>query len=535
MAVGRPKKKAKKIIESIDDVRAERRALCEASLIEFVKLLQPMRVLGNIHLECLSWMASEASGDNLLLLLPRDHGKSWMAAMYAVWEITRNPAVRILYISSTSNLATKQLKAIKDILVSDNYRLYWPEMVHPEEAKREKWTEREISVDHPLRKTEFIRDPTVFTAGLTTNITGLHCDIDILDDVVVAKNAYIETMREKVEDQYGYLSSIKGARAKEVIVGTRYHPNDLYAGLQQKEIQQFDDLGNILGLAPLFNVKEYAVETAGDGTGQFLWPRQQRTDGKWFGFDARILNEKRVQYQNPIHFRAQYYNDPYDTTSAPINRSLFQYYERDRLHMQRGRWYISTGTKGAVPINVLASVDFAYSLSERGDYTSIVVVGADGELNYYVLDIDRFKTKSVGEYFKRILKLYEKWGFRKLRAEVTAAQTVIVNDLKENYIRPMGLSLVIEEYRPSRWEGSKEERILATLEPKYANRQMWHYMGGHCQTLEEELIFANPQHDDIKDALASAVDLITAPVNIFRYRRDQQKALEFHGRFGGAL
>src|SRR5882672_280833 len=528
MPRGRPKKKTIKLINSIEDVRQERKELCQASLIEFTKLLQPQRVLGNIHLEGLSWMASESSGDNLLLLLPRDHGKSWMTVMYTAWEVTRNPAVRILYISSTSNLATKQLKAVKDILTSDTYRLYWPDMIHPEEAKREKWTEREISVDHPLRKKEFIRDPTVFTAGLTTKITGLHCDIAILDDVVVAKNAYIETMREKVTDQYGYLSSIKGAISKEIVVGTRYHPNDLYADLQQKEIQEFDDLGNVLGVGPLFNVKEFPVETAGDGTGQFLWPRQQRYDGKWFGFDARILNEKRVQYQNPVHFRAQYYNDPHDASSSPINRSLFQYYDRDFLVMQKGRWYFK-----ARPLNILASVDFAYSLNEKGDFTSIVVIGADGELNYYVLDVDRFKTKSVGEYFKRILKLYEKWGFRKLRAEVTAAQTVIVNDLKENYIRPMGLSLVIEEFRPSRWQGSKEERILATLEPKYANRQIWHYMGGHCQTLEEELVFANPPHDDIKDALASAVDLITAPVNILRYRKDTTPSFQYHSRYGG--
>ena len=527
MAVGRPKKK-KKIVNTVEDLRSERKQACEASLLEFIKLLQPLRVLGNIHLECISWISSDISGNHLLLLLPRDHGKSWIAGCYAAWMITRNPTLRILYISSTSNLAVKQLKFIKDILTSDTYRLYWPEMIEQEEAKREKWTEREISVDHPLRKKEFIRDPSIFTAGLTTNITGLHCDIAILDDVVVANNAYIETMRDKVKDQYSYLSSIQGTNAKEVVVGTRYHPLDLYAGMQQMEITNYDDLGNVLGTSLLFSVKEYPVETAGDGTGQFLWPRQQRHDGKWFGFDARILSEKRVQYQNPVHFRAQYYNDPHDASSSPINRGLFQYYDRDFLTMQKGRWYF----KGK-PLNVLASVDFAYSLTEKGDYTSIVVCGADGELNYYVLDIDRFKTKSVGEYFKRILKLYEKWGFRKIRAETTAAQSVIVNDLKENYIRPMGLSLVVEEFRPSRWQGSKEERILATLEPKYANRQIWHYMGGHCQTLEEELIFANPQHDDVKDAFASAVDLITAPVNIFRYRKDTAPTLQYHGKFGG--
>jgi hypothetical protein len=39
-----------------------------------------------------------------------------------------------------------------------------------------------------------------------------------------------------------------------------------------------------------------SVEENGDGTGEFLWPRQQRRDGKWFGFDAKILAKKRGQY-----------------------------------------------------------------------------------------------------------------------------------------------------------------------------------------------------------------------------------------------
>jgi len=80
----------------------------------------------------------------------------------------------------------------------------------------------------------------------------------------------------------------------------------------------------------------------------------------------------------------------------------------------------------------------------------------DGRKNYYVLEIDRFKTDKISEYFLRILKLYEKWGFPKLRAEVSVAQQVIVKDLKESYIRPMGLSLAIDEFRPSRWQGLKK-------------------------------------------------------------------------------
>ncbi len=512
----------------VDQLRDERRILAESSLEEFIKLVHPRRMLGNIHREVISWWTSSRAKSHQLLLLPRDHMKSAMIAYRVAWELTKDPTLRVLYISSTSNLATKQLKFIKDILTNDTYRLYWPEMVNKEEAKREKWTEREISVDHPKRKEWSIRDPSIFTAGLTSNIVGMHCDIAVLDDVVVQSNAYTEEGRQKVIDQYGLLSSIESANSREWVVGTRYHPKDLYSSLLEMEVDQYDEYGNVKDSTTLFEIKEYPVETAGDGTGEFLWPKQQSTDGKWFGFDDKILAQKRAQYLNKIHFRAQYYNDPNDVDSSPIQRSQFQYYDQNFLTRRDGVWSF----KGS-RLNVVASVDFAYSTGKKSDFTSIVVVGVDGNNTYYVLEIDRFKTDKMSEYFNHIFKLYEKWGFRKIRCEVSVAQQVIVRDIKENYIRPMGLSLVVDEYRPSRWQGSKAERIMAVLEPKYANQQVYHYMGGNCQALEEELIFSNPAHDDIKDALASAIDFAIAPLNLYTMKKEVSQVFNYHGRFGG--
>jgi hypothetical protein len=180
----------------------------ENDLEFFINLVHPKRVLGDVHKEVIKWWTRGQAKSHQLVLLPRDHQKSALIAYRVAWEITRNPAVRILYISATSNLATKQLKFIKDILTSDTYRDFWPEMVNPQEYLREKWTETEISVDHPARKDENVRDPTVFTAGLTTTITGLHCNITVLDDVVVKENAYTEEGRTKVEECYSLLASV---------------------------------------------------------------------------------------------------------------------------------------------------------------------------------------------------------------------------------------------------------------------------------------------------------------------------------------
>jgi hypothetical protein len=71
-----------------------------------------------------------------------------------------------------------------------------------------------------------------------------------------------------------------------------------------------------------FSIVTWPVETAGDGTGEYIWPRAQRSDGKWFGFNQEVLATKRSQYLNKVHFRAQYYNDPHDIDSSPIQATF---------------------------------------------------------------------------------------------------------------------------------------------------------------------------------------------------------------------
>lgn len=488
-------------------------------------------MLGSIHSEVIEWWCKESSKTHQLLLLPRDHQKSALVAYRVAWEITRNPAVRILYISSTANLATKQLKFIKDILTHPTYRYYWPEMVNADAGSREKWTEGEISVDHPKRRQEFVRDPTVFTAGLTTSITGMHCDVAVLDDVVVKENAYTEEGRERVRQQYSLLSSIEGTGSQEWIVGTRYHPRDLYNDLISMEVEQFDLAGDIIGKEPLYECFERQVEDRGDGTGQFLWPRQQRYDGKWYGFNIEELSKKRAQYLDKVQFRAQYYNDPSSYEDAIVKRDWFQYYDPKHLQRLAGKWYYKDRR-----LNLFAAVDFAFSLSRTADYTAVVVVGVDRDYNYYVLDIDRFRSGLISEYFNRILALHVKWDFRKIICEVTGAQDVIVKDLKNSYIAKHGLALTVEDFRPNRQQGAKEERIDSILQPRYSNRQIYHYRGGNCQILEDELTSRNPPHDDVKDSLATCIDACIAPAQGASSKPSMLiSGYVGHERFGGIL
>ena len=260
--------------------------------------------------------------------------------------------------------------------------------------------------------------------------------------------------------------------------------------------------------------------------GVFIWPRVVRSsDNKAFGFNNQVLSKIRAQYEDRVQFFAQYYNDPNDSGSNRIGREKFQYYDKRFLKQEAGNWYFKNKK-----LNVYASIDFAFSLSKKADYTAIVVIGVDSDNLIYVLDIDRFKSDSISEYFERVANLHAKWEFRKLRAEVSVAQAVIVRDLKDK-LRKEGLSLSIDEHRPTQNEGTKEERIAAALEHKYEDMSIWHFKGGYIDVLEEELVLARPPHDDVKDALASAVEIAVKP----KQQRENinRNIIQFQPRFGG--
>jgi phage terminase large subunit-like protein len=500
------------------------RESAEEDLAIFIKLVAPHLLLGGIHYELIKWWCRQDAKKNQLVLLPRGHLKSKLAAYRVAWWITKNPETTILYVSATADLAEKQLYQIKQIIDNPIYRRYWPEMIGVDEGKREKWAVAEIAIDHPKRKLEGIRDATCKAVGLTSNTTGFHADIVVLDDIVVPGNAYTEEGRDKVASLYSQLASIENPGSQEWVVGTRYHPKDIYQNMIEMKSEIYDpETGDLESDEEIYELFQRVVET----NGEFLWPSQTRPDGKSFGFNYKILAGIKGKYQGDItQFYSQYYNNPNNIDTACINSDKFQYYERTLLFNKEGDWYIKDRK-----LNVYAAIDFAFSLRKKADYTALVVIGVDHLGNYYILDIDRFKTERIVEYFNHIVKAQQKWGFRKLSAEVTVAQKTIVSELKESYIKPNGIALSIDEHNPNRHQGDKEERMSAILEPKYDNMQIWHYRGGNCQSLEEELIMRHPPHDDIKDALSNAIHISVIPRQ--RLNSSLGSNIITHVRFGG--
>ncbi len=497
------------------------REVCESDLAAFVRFVSGQLHLGHCHEDLLRWLTREDAGTHQLVLWPRAHMKSQMIAHWTAWAIINDPTITIIYASTPARLAYTQLYSIKNILTSDRVMKYWPGLIEPQEGMREQWRTDSIIVDHVARKESRIKDSTIKVAGIETGLTGAHCDYLVLDDLVVYENSKSPEERDKVKTWYSLASSVINPGGRVKAVGTRYSPDDLYGNFMKMRREKFNKDGVVLSSEPLFEVNEAVVET----DGQFFWPRSQRKDGAWFGFDWNVLADKRAQYLDKSQFYGQYYNDPSDPENARVEANNFLYYNREDLRDVGTAWF-----HGDEELNVFASIDFASTVKSTSDYTAIVVVGVDSKKYIYILDIDRFRTNKISEMADRLFKLYSKWRWKKLRAEATAAQELVIEQIKE-YQREYQTYFPIKSVKPL---DKKEIRIMTNLEPRYNNGHIFHFRGGLCQILEDELVSSRPDHDDISDALAAVMEIIVPPISegLIRQRMENNKVL-YHPKWGG--
>tara|TARA_Y100000361_G_scaffold141736_1_gene147083 strand:+ start:543 stop:2120 length:1578 start_codon:yes stop_codon:yes gene_type:complete len=490
----------------------------------FIRLVAPYQLMAHCHIGMTKW-AQEFIDDNRLLLWPRDHGKSRYAAFYTAWEVIRDPATTVIYASATAEKAEEQLRFIKTILDNKIVRRYFPGLIHVEEGKREAWNKTYIVVDHPYRVSEGVVDSTIMTCGLEKTITGKHCKKLVLDDIVVPENN-TETGRRDVNAWAAQAASIMSAESSMFVVGTRYHPKDAYQLMMDMnyddEVESED--GEITSEEiPMFQVMMDNVED----DGEFLWPRQQRKDGKWFGFNKTVLAKKKAVYESLgeiTQFYAQYYNDPNDKSTAPISRDLFKYYKKEEVEYVAGLWTIM-----GKPVWMYAAIDMATSTKDSADYTVITVGAIDEDGNRYIVDIERFKSSKTSEILDRIRDVYNKYLFKKLRIESVAGFRLVAQDLADR-LTEMGIRVPIDLYIPPNRD-SKFARVNGLLEPLYQSGAIYHYRGGNCQILEDELVSVNPLHDDTKDSWAMCVDLMVLPIKRRQHRTDN--ILQFNKRFGG--
>jgi hypothetical protein len=189
--------------------------------------------------DLLDMMGYEAGyADRVLINVPPEHAKSTTFTVnYTVWNIVKNPDVRIVIVSKGLRLAGNFLYEIKEKLTGSMYRemqlAFAPEggFQDPDNS----WTNDRIYVRGKNENVDIgvQKDPTVQTMGLKGQIYGQRADLIILDDIIDADNAReVETQLRKINRD---ISSRLPDGGLLLVLGTRVAPMDIYRVLSEIE------------------------------------------------------------------------------------------------------------------------------------------------------------------------------------------------------------------------------------------------------------------------------------------------------------
>lgn len=164
-----------------------------------------------------------------MFLLPRGSFKSSIITIgYSMWRITQNPNIRILIDSKTLEKARMFLSEIKyHIEYNQRFKdLYGDWKYVPG------FQEGAITVP---QRTKPLKEATIETGGVNSPQTGGHYDMIVADDLHDEKNVASEIERQRVILHFKTLFPILEPKGQLILVGTRWHWDDLYSWVIKNE------------------------------------------------------------------------------------------------------------------------------------------------------------------------------------------------------------------------------------------------------------------------------------------------------------
>jgi len=430
--------------------------------------------LGPFHRELCNFVV-DRKDKKKLILLPRGHLKSTLVTIgYCVQRIVENPNIRILIVSATWQTAVDFLTEIKRHLQqNETLRRIYPEVAQAVDNNTE-WAQDRITIQ---RSDTNIKGPTVWAAGVDSNLVGSHPDMVIFDDVHNRDNTMNREQIEKVILRYKDVLDLLEPKGQLIVIGTRWVEWDLYAWLMDR-----DNLVSRSYEVMLRKAYEGNLETGEDLIP--LWPTK---------FDQKELLT-RLREKGWYEFSAQYMNNPVPSEDADFKKEWFQYFDPELYRGKEMRTFIT--------------VDPAISLDKNADFTAMVVTGIDQFSNIFVKDIIRGHFKP-SELIDKLFILSELYHPQMVILETIAYQKALAYSLREEMNR-RGRFIPIHEV--NQHEKSKDQRIRG-LQPIYMNKKIFHVKDNPLTPyLEEELLtFPRSRHDDIMDAFSMVLDFLAPP------------------------
>ncbi len=289
------------------------------------------------------WSQAMDEYDRLVMVAPRGHAKTTTVVARVLWELGRQPNLRIKFIGPNDGRAMERLYEIKQH-IEHNPRVHevFPRLRKPPGGDAE-WSKHKIIIE----RTAMHRDASVEAIGITTSATGGRADIVIADDVVDRRNALqMPAMREAVKQSWeSDLMHLLAPNARVWYIATPWHRADLTHHLMKHD--------------------EYTVVFLAVGDGfQSIWPGR---------FPEDVL--RRRYADSAIEYARAYRCQARDESEAPIRPDWFRFVPGAEVEIDP--------TETAI----VCSYDTAVGLKQTNDYTAGVILGVRrNPSRIYVID-----------------------------------------------------------------------------------------------------------------------------------------------------
>lgn len=414
------------------------------------------------------------SNNKILLLLPRGSFKSTVASTaLPIWLFWHNPNLRIMLDCATLVNSKMYVAAIKDqidnneilkLICRDSKGNY---VLEPDKNAAGGWTEDRILLKH--RTKLGMKEPSLFVSAVDNNRTGMHPDVIIMDDLVSEATVTTAEQRNKTKTHYRFSLSLLERGGLQVVIGTRYHMDDLYDELLKNE-----GFNCIVRPAILPNGKCY-------------FPTK---------YPKEVLRELRRDQGADI-YNSQYMLDPTNEEDAVFKIGYLQYYTEDEMDIKS-----ETRVKFQ---QIVVLTDLAITKGKRSDYTVIMIVGITADKKVYVVDYIQDKL-NPSEIVMGIFEMYDKarkYGYVSgVYIETVAFQKVMLYLLRDE-ARRRGVSIPLKELKATKDKTLRINGLVPIVE-----KGELYISPGHTALKTEMKEFPYSKHDDIVDTLAYVLQVM---------------------------
>ncbi len=330
----------------------------------------------------------------LLIGAPRESAKSSQLAVARVlWELGRNPNLRVKIITNTDDLAIKLVSEIRQhIDVNPRVRAVFPQL---RAAPGGPWARGKLMVV----RSGLMKDPSVEACGVLTSAVGGRADLIIFDDVCDQRNTILQpALREQVKQVFfGTQINLIGPLGRAVYVATVWHTDDLTCALRTNPQWQ-------AWWQPAINVE----------SGALLWGE------KW---SKEALDARRREIGDRA-FTQQYLLEPLSDEDATFPERVIQ-------ACLDHRW-----APGEVEVDEswprFIGVDLGSSLKAKSSYTVAFVITRGPDGRRYPLEMVR-KRLQFDETVELIADLWVRHRPVKILVENNAYQEAVVQHLGQRF------------------------------------------------------------------------------------------------------